>query len=153
MIRIQPAGAAASVALAAIHAEAFETSHDEAWSADVIASLMAGPGVFAQVANFEEEPAGFILCRTVVDEAEVLTLATRPAFHRRGVASALLDAAAAAARAGGATTLFLEVAWDNPGAEALYLGQGFHQVGTRPAYYSRPAGAVPGLIMRLDLIR
>jgi ribosomal-protein-alanine N-acetyltransferase len=149
VIEIRPVGAMAAPVLAAIHGEAF----DDPWSAKVIADLFDGTGVFAFTAAIDDEPAGFILCRVVADESEVLTLATRPADRRRGLASALLGEAEAAARVSGAATLFLEVATDNPGALSLYRAHGFRQVGSRPAYYFRPDGAVSGLIMRLDLNR
>ena len=99
------------------------------------------------------ETAGFILCRVAADEAEVLTLAVAPPVRRRGVAGALLDRGMAVALAAGARAVFLEVATDNPGAEALYRGRGFAEVGRRPAYFSRAGGAVAALIMRLDLNR
>ena len=136
-------------ALAALHRAAFE----DPWSADDIATLLGSPGVFALSASLSGEAAGFILCRIAADEAEVLTLAVRPAMRRRGVAGALLERATATALAGGARAIFLEVATDNPGAQALYRSHGFGEVGRRPAYFSRAGVAVPALIMRLDLNR
>jgi ribosomal-protein-alanine N-acetyltransferase len=149
VIEVHPVEAPLAAVLALIHAEAF----DAPWTAEEIVVLMTGLGAFAFIAQIGETPAGFILCRTIVDEAEVLTLATRPQARRQGVASALLAAVRTAALAGGAATLFLEVAADNPAAQALYEAQGFRQVGRRPAYYSRTQGLIPGLIMRLDLNR
>jgi len=141
-------------ALAALHGQAF----DAPWSPADIAVLMGSPGVFAFSASLgadseAREAAGFILCRVAADEAEVLTIAVAPAMRRRGVAGALLNQAMAAALAGGARTMFLEVATDNPGAEALYRAHGFGEVGRRPGYFSRPDGAVAALIMRRDLNR
>ena len=62
-------------ALAALHAEAFDTP----WDAASLTALLASPGVFAV-----EQPDGFILIRVVADEAEILTLAVRPAARRSG---------------------------------------------------------------------
>jgi [ribosomal protein S18]-alanine N-acetyltransferase len=149
VIVVEAATAEAAAALAALHATAF----DDGWSAAEIGSLLRSPGVFVLSGALAGEVAGFILCRVVADEAEVLTLAVRPTSRRRGVAATLLDQATAVALAAGARTMFLEVATDNPGAEALYRGRGFDQVGRRPAYFSRPGGAVPALIMRRDLNR
>ncbi|HLZ82965.1 MAG TPA: GNAT family N-acetyltransferase [Caulobacteraceae bacterium] len=149
MSAVEAAGADAAPTLAALH----ETAFDEPWSAADIAALLHSPGVFAFRAGLDGETAGFILCRLAADEAEVLTLAVAPAMRRRGVAGALLDQAMAAALAGGARAMFLEVATDNPGAEALYRGRGFGEVGRRPGYFSRAGGAVAALIMRLDLNR
>ena len=147
MIDILPAKAVDAGWLAEIHAQAF----DDSWSAADIATLLDGPGTYAFAARFDGAPAAFILCRVVADEAEILTLATIPAGRRRGGAAALIDAGAAAALAGGAVNLFLEVAQDNHSAVALYNGKGFVEVGRRRGYYRRPDGAVAALLMRLDL--
>ena len=48
-----------------------------------------------------------------------------PTARRRGVATALLDAAVAEARRRGARKLLLRVLASNPGALALYRGYGF----------------------------
>jgi ribosomal-protein-alanine N-acetyltransferase len=149
VIAVEAATAETASALAALHAAAF----DQPWSGADIESLLRSPGVFALSGALAGEPAGFILCRVAADEAEVLTLAVKPAIRRRGVAGALLDQATVVALAAGARALFLEVATDNPGAVALYRGRGFDQVGWRAGYFSRAGGAVAALIMRRDLNR
>jgi ribosomal-protein-alanine N-acetyltransferase len=135
--------------LADLHAAAF--SHP--WSANEIASMVRAVGGFAFVARQAERIAGFVLCRTIADESEILTLATLPTRRRLGVGRGLVDAAAAHAAARGAVKLFLEVAEDNHAAIALYRGFGFEQVGARAAYYSRRGGAITALVMRRDLNR
>lgn len=129
-------------ALAAIHAEAF----DPPWDADSFRTLLGRPGVFAGV-----EADGFILIRVVADEAEILTLAVRPAARRRGVAARLTAQATAQARALGATRLFLEVADDNVAARGLYAALGFETAGLRRGYYRRAKGAATdALILALN---
>ncbi len=134
-------------ALHALHRAAFE----QPWSAAEIERLMRIMGGFAVLAE-GEAAQGFILARTVADEAEILTLAVAPAFRRKGVGRALVEAAAAEAQRRGAKTLFLEVATDNPGAIALYEDAGFSRAGLRRAYYARP-GARPAdaLVLRRPL--
>jgi ribosomal-protein-alanine N-acetyltransferase len=84
-------------------------------------------------------------------EAEVLTLAVRPAQRRRGIARALVDAAALLASRT-ASAMFLEVADDNPAAVALYAQAGFAAVGRRAGYYARPgAPAADAIVMRRTL--
>jgi len=131
--------------LASIHAEAF----DAPWSSADITEVLAGPGAF----GLEIDPVGFILFRAIVDEAEVLTIAVRPAHQRRGVASTLLGGAIELATAQGARSMFLEVAEDNPAAQAFYLRHGFVEVGRRAGYYARPGGAVGARVLRRDLNR
>lgn len=133
--------------LAAVHAQAFETP----WSADAIAEVLAGPGAFALAVGEPGPVVGFVLCRRIADEAEILTLAVRPADRRRGLADLLLNKAMALAAFAGAQAMFLEVAEDNLAALALYAGAGFVDVGRRTAYYARPAGAVAARVMRRDL--
>ena len=135
--------------LAGVHARAF----DHPWSASEIAELMASPGAFALVAE-DAAPVAFILCRAMAGEAEILTLAVEPAARRRGLARALVEAAAGVARIAGAEAMFLEVADDNVAAIGLYEAAGFHRAGLRRGYYDRgPQGYVDALVMRLDLGR
>ena len=119
-------------ALAAIHAEAF----DAPWDAASLAALLASPGVFAVA-----EEDGFILIRVVADEAEILTLAVRPAARRSGLGGRLVQAAVVRAAALGAERLFLEVAEDNVAARALYARTGFVEAGRRRGYYARADGS------------
>ena len=70
-------------------------------------------------------------------EAEIHTLAVDPAYQRRGIGRALLQALLAHAAG---TTVFLEVRTDNEPAIRLYRSEGFDVIGTRRGYY-RPSGA------------
>ena len=85
-LRLAAPGDAA--ALARLHAAAF----DHPWSDAAVAELLAGAGVFGLMAD-----QGFILCRTVGGEAEILTLAVHPVARRSGLGRALVEAAADAA--------------------------------------------------------
>ena len=99
-----------------------------------------------------EAPDGFILLRVVADEAEILTLAVRPAARRRGVGARLVQEGGRLVAVRGATRLFLEVAADNDAALSLYRRAGFADAGRRPAYYARPEGArQDALILALNL--
>jgi len=110
--------------------ELHQRSFADAWSSQAIADLIATPGTFAFVVS-----DGFILARAAGGEAEILTLAVRPASRGQGLGRALLQAAAAHAQTLGATVLFLEVGTDNPSALALYAGQGLVRAGQRKGYY------------------
>ncbi len=132
-MRIEPAGAASLELLAALHARCFE----QAWSREAFARLLATPGAFACLAVDAAEPLGFALARAAAGEAEILTIGVLAVARRRGAGRALVAAIEAEAGARGAAELFLEVADDNHAARALYLSQGFAQVGRRPAYYGQ----------------
>ena len=135
--------AATAARLADLHAGAFAAP----WDAAAFETLLGQAGVFAI-----EAPEGFILIRSVADEAEILTLAVDPAARRQGVGARLVREGAAEAAARGATRLFLEVADDNAAALALYAGAGFIEAGRRPGYYARPDGSrQDALILALNL--
>jgi ribosomal-protein-alanine N-acetyltransferase len=133
--------------LAAIHAEAFAGPQDTPWSAAAFADLLEQPGVFAI-----ESAGGFILMRTVADEAEILTLAVRPAARRGGQGARLVGEGVLAAAARGAARVFLEVAEDNAAARALYRKAGFAEAGRRPGYYAGADGEQrDALLLALNL--
>lgn len=134
---------ATATRLADLHAAAFAAP----WDAAAFETLLGQAGVFAI-----EAPEGFILIRSVADEAEILTLAVAPAARRRGLGARLVRDGAAAAAARAAARLFLEVADDNVAALALYAGAGFVEAGRRPGYYARPEGGrQDALILALNL--
>ncbi|HEY0935645.1 MAG TPA: ribosomal protein S18-alanine N-acetyltransferase [Trebonia sp.] len=84
-------------------------------------------------------------------QADVLTIAVRPAHWGQGIGSALLDTMLTAARTRGCTEVFLEVRADNPRAHGLYARRGFEDLGVRRGYY-QPSG-VDAIVMRKDLLR
>lgn len=129
--------------LAEIHAASFS----DAWDAKAFATLLAAPGTFALYSE-----GGFVLVRTVGDEAEILTLAVQPDRRRRGLAARLVHAASQRAFELGASRIFLEVAVGNAAARALYTGLGFAEVGSRRAYYAAgPGKREDALILRSNL--
>ncbi|HEU4578480.1 MAG TPA: GNAT family N-acetyltransferase [Polyangiaceae bacterium] len=87
------------------------------------------------VACDESGPLGFALAWWVVDELELLALATLPEARRRGVARRLLDELCAWARRAGAHRVTLEVASGNSAARALYENAGFATFNVRRGYY------------------
>jgi [ribosomal protein S18]-alanine N-acetyltransferase len=134
-------------AMASAHAQAFDTPWDEMDFED----LLDGAGIFGFVAR-DEDPAGVVICRTVADEAEILTLGVAAWARRRGVGQALMAATIGVARQAGASQMFLEVDVDNTAAVALYEGLGFERAGLRKDYYDRGAnGRADALVMCLDL--
>lgn len=131
---LRPAAPDEAADLAALHAQAF----DHPWPEAEIAELMASPGAFALLV----EGRGFILCRSIAGEAEILTLAVSPAQRRVGIGRVLVEAAAGVAVQTGSDSLFLEVADDNVAALGLYAAAGFEPVGRRKNYYASGADAV-----------
>ena len=92
---------------------------------------------------------GHLITSAVLGSCEVQTLVVHPAHRRRGVATALLAAAAALWDATGDDAAFLEVRASNTPARALYEGSGWAVVGLRPRYY---ADGEDALVLRKELL-
>lgn len=107
-----------------------------AWTADDIATFIHQPGVHGFMANYGGYPAGVLLYRQVLSEAEILTLGVAKEFQRRGVARALMAEAHVNIEAAGGEKVFLEVAVNNKAAEKLYKTLGYISISTRHNYYS-----------------
>ena len=75
---------------------------------------------------------------TVLDEGEIVNVATHPDHRRRGYARAVIDEVLKLARERGVTMLTLEVRESNAAARALYESAGFLAVGIRAGFYSHP---------------
>ncbi len=136
-------------AIAGVEAAAFP----EPWTSQALAELQFDPGMLAWAA---ESPAGVVvgyaLLRVVpaAAEAELLRVATTPAWQRLGVANGLLKAACAELDRS-SFDCFLEVRADNRPAQLLYERHAFAYLDRRPAYYRdgcaawiyarRPAGS------------
>ena len=78
---------------------------------------------------------GFIVWRTVCDEAEIITIGVHPAARGDGIAMAMLTLLETEVKKAGVKKIFLEVSAENAPAIALYKKCGFIQNGRRPKYY------------------
>lgn len=140
--------------LAALHADCFPEGQ---WSADTFAQLLFSPHCLGLVATASygsfEAPCGFVIVRTVADEAEILTIGVASSHRRAGFGKALVEAACVRSKAAGADALYLEAGADNEAALTLYRRLGFRAVGRRIAYYQRRGGAVDAVLLRRDLVQ
>lgn len=134
--------------LAALHGRVFA----DGWPAAAFAALLLIPGTLVLVALDDGRPVGFVVARSVLDEAEVITIGVLPEHLRQGHALRLMDAVRDRTAAAGVKSLFLEVNAANTAARALYARLGFATVGQRKGYYERP-GHPPedALVLRLSL--
>ena len=78
---------------------------------------------------------GYGLLSIAADEAHVLNICVAPERQGRGLGRYLLRALVKIARDQRSQRVFLEVRPSNPGAIALYHGEGFNEIGRRPRYY------------------
>jgi len=145
-VKLRRASAEEAAGLTMMHRAVFEN----AWGEAEIADLLASPGGFALIAD-SNGPAGFILCRAIGGEAEILTLAVAAPARRLGFGLALVKEATRLAAQANAQAIFLEVAQDNEAAIALYETAGFDRAGLRPGYYRREGETIDALVMRRAL--
>lgn len=146
-IVIEELSPTAAPLLATLHAAAFESG----WGVSEFGALLAVPGAATWLALVQEEPAAFLLTRRAADEAEIITIATRPGAQRRGIARQLLTRALSELACQGVRHVFLEVAASNVAGLALYRGMGFAEVGRRKGYYKQRHGLEDAIVMRREL--
>ncbi len=131
--------------LAALSARAY--IHMKPWNAPAFAGTLEQPASL-----LVSEPGGFVLGLVVLDEAEILALATDPSLQRQGVGRRLLQAFEAEASTRGAKTVFLEVAAANSPAQRFYSACGYTLTGRRKGYYRHADGTRDdALLMRRAL--
>ena len=131
--------------------EAFDPAFGEAWTEAQCAGIMGMPGTWLLLARDDGAPAGFALARTIGDESELLLLAVRPSWRRRGIGAKLLRAVIDEVRSRGVRSLHLEVRASNS-ALGLYRAAGFKQIGVRRDYYRGKNGELfDALTYKLDI--
>ncbi len=148
-LTIETVGPAAAQLLSELHREVFS----EFWTAEAFDGILKAPGTDALIASAHGEPYGFLVTRAAADEAEIITIGSRPSQQRRGVARQMLTRQMTVLASQGIRSLFLEVAATNIAAQQLYLACGFTEAGRRKGYYKRAAGAEDAIVMRCELQR
>lgn len=150
---IEPMSVRDAETLAEIHGDAFART----WSATDFTALLADPNVFALGVRLQSlfgarRIAGFVLVRFAADEAEILTIAVRGRYRRRGYGRMLMDDVIRRLYRERIAVLFLEVERKNTAATRLYHSLGFKVAGERKNYYGRPvSGDGTALVMRLQV--
>lgn len=131
--------------IADIESSVFNDPWDKQAILDSLASFGAGVGICLK----DEIIIGYCICQVVFETAEVLRIATRPAYQGQGVAVSLLDELQHFAKDKGGERILLEVRADNTPAIALYQKVGFRQIDKRVGYYG---GGIDALILQLILL-
>lgn len=90
---------------------------------------------------------GFIVWRTVLDTAEIITIGVHPDARGAGIAIAMLGIMENEARKAGVKKILLDVSAGNTAAINLYKKCGFIENGRRPKYYD----GVDAILMEKDI--
>ena len=119
-------------------AELEKICFSDPWSEKSIASELNNELAFWLTAVEGEQVVGYIGSQTVMDESDMMNVAVRPDFRRKGIAEALVNALVEALKSKGSRCLTLEVRASNVPAITLYEKLGFSEIGRRKNYYRNP---------------
>ncbi|WP_273759867.1 GNAT family N-acetyltransferase [Bartonella sp. ML70XJBT.G] len=122
-----------------------------AWKKQAFDDFLTDCSIFGYKASLIERPehvVGFCLCRLILDEAEIITIAVLPDFHRQGIGSLLIDRTLYHLHNERALKLFLEVEETNLSALNLYQRFEFQKISKRPAYYQTKNGRGNAIVMQ-----
>ncbi len=121
--------------IAALEAACFS----DPWPESILAHELQNPLSLWLCAMDGDTVAGYIGSQTVLGESDMMNLAVRPDYRRRGIGRALVLALCGALKKQMlASALTLEVRDSNAPAAALYASLGFEQIGLRKNYYQHP---------------
>ena len=106
------------------------------WSKEALSyDILENDSAFVIVAEYEGEFAGYADIWTVLDEADLNSIAVRVDFRRKGIGDAIMLTMTEMLSANGVATINLEVRVSNIPAIKLYKKYGFKECGVRPGYY------------------
>jgi ribosomal-protein-alanine N-acetyltransferase len=142
----------AAVADAAELSGLHRASFDDGWSEADFRTWLSRPEGFAVLAmranaKREWEAVAFGLALAAGDDAELLTIATRPDRRRAGLGREVFRALDADAKKRGLKRWVLEVARNNRPACRLYESEGFVEIAIRKAYYPQGEGRADALVL------
>jgi ribosomal-protein-alanine N-acetyltransferase len=127
--------------LAALRSLEQECFPIDAWPFLDLIAVLTFPNVVRLKAVWEDQMLGFIAGdrRGAVNMAWIATVGVRPAYQRRGIASALLVACEGQLAV---QRVRLSVRAGNIPAIRLYEGHGYQRIGLWPAYYQDKSDAI-----------
>jgi ribosomal-protein-alanine N-acetyltransferase len=118
-------------------AEIEQISFSDPWSVESL-ELMLGEQAMGLVALEDGRVLGYVGMMCVLDEGQIINVATHPDSRRRGVGRSLMRAIEQSAKERGIVFLSLEVRESNAAARSLYSSLGWVECGIRKNFYSKP---------------
>ena len=104
-------------------------------------------GYLCWTVEMAQRIVGYGILSVAADEAHLLNLAIDPEFQKQGLGRQVLHFLLDVAQKQGVETIFLEVRDSNRSAIALYLDEGFNEIGVRNGYYPADSGREDAVIM------
>ena len=113
----------------------------EPWSEESLTYMCNSPNTHA-VAVIDKENgrlAAYGGAQYVLDEANIVNIATHPDYRRRGCATSVMHALETYLKENGIEFVYLEVRKSNSSAQALYTKEGYVPCGVIKNYYRFPS--------------
>lgn len=101
--------------------------------------------------DFADHPIGYGIMMLAAGEAHLLNLGIAHDWQGQGMGRKFLRHLIEVARQDGADMMFLEVRPSNDRAIALYLSEGFNEIGLRRNYYPSANGREDAILMGMAL--
>lgn len=120
--------------IADIEAECFTTPESE----NSVRSVIENPVYEAFVAEIDGEISGHTITMSTVGDMDILSVAVRPVFRKKGIGQKLMENLIAKAYENNIYDVFLEVRKSNIAAISLYEKMGFEKIGERKNFYDLP---------------
>lgn len=139
--------------LSSIYNQAFKDAPEQEWDHKTFQNIFEFSGTTSYVICLGDQPIGFSIIRTVLDEAEIITFCILPKWGKNGYATHLLEWIIDTLQMQSIKRLFLEVRNNNDAALRLYKKCSFKIIGRREGYYQSHQGdKIDALVMQIQLI-
>ena len=109
--------------------------YQQPWRHEQFLQELSNPASQVDLLRVNGQLCGYICYWLIVDEMQILNVATAPDWRRQGVADRLLTRAFERCRGEGLASAWLEVREGNLAAINLYRRHGFVVTGNRAGYY------------------
>ena len=114
-----------------------------------IISYLKSPIWHFLVAKCEGEVVGYVSFTIIIDECQIVNVATSQGYRKMGVGKSLIEELLGYAKKSGVSKVYLEVRESNLPAISLYKKYGFEIVGVSKNHYSQPTE--DALLMNLEI--
>lgn len=126
------------------------TAYEFPWTQGIFRDCLAA-GYECWVLEDGDELLGYGVLSAAAGEAHILNVCVAPARQGCGLGRMLLRRLLDLARWHHVGQVFLEVRPSNPNAIALYLSEGFREIGRRKGYYPARVGREDAIVMGIAL--